>query len=199
MILYLTIIFCAMLVIALCVSLAYGVGFFGVLGYTAFAVALVMLIDAVVATASRLLPAKCANHEKKIFKVTPKEKKFYEKLKIRVWKDKVPEIGQFTGFRKNKLDDPKSVEYLDRFLLESCYGEIGHFFSIILGFLLVVPYGITPMWFAISIPVAVVNALMNIPSFCILRYNSYKLEVLRKSMIKKQNRKPTPLQEADVT
>ncbi len=198
MILYLTIIFCAMLVISLFVSLAYGTGFFGVLGYTAFAVALVMLIDAVVATASRLLPAKCANHEKRIFKVSPKEKKFYEKLKIRLWKDKVPEIGQFTGFRKNKLDDPKSVEYLDRFLLESCYGEIGHFSSVFLGFLLILPYGITPMWFAISIPVAFVNALLNIPSFCILRYNSYKLEVLRKSMLKKQARtqQPLPLQEA---
>lgn len=177
-----------MLVIAGLVAFSYSVGFLGVLGYTAFAVVLVMLIDAVVATAARLLPARLAHHEKKIFKVSPKEKKFYEKLKIRVWKDKVPEIGQFTGFRKNKLDDPKSVEYLDRFLLESCYGEIGHFFSVILGFLLVLPYGITPMWFAISIPVAFVNALMNIPSFCILRYNSYKLEVLKKSILKKQTR-----------
>ncbi|MBR2442416.1 MAG: hypothetical protein IKB20_05070 [Clostridia bacterium] len=188
MILYLTIIFCAMLVIAGAVALAYSVGFFGVFGYTAFAVVLVMLIDAVVATAARLLPVKCANHDKKIFKVSPKEKKFYEKLKIRAWKDKVPEIGQLTGFRKNKLDSPQSVEYLDRFLLESCYGEIGHFCSVILGFLLVLPYGITPMWFAISIPVAFVNALMNIPSFCILRYNSYKLEVLKKSIVKKQAR-----------
>ena len=177
-----------MLVIALCVSLAMGVGFWGILGYTACAVVLVMLLDAVVATASRLLPAKLADHEKRIFKVGAKEKKLYEKLKIRKWKDKVPEIGQFTGFRKNKLDDPKSVEYLDRFLLESCYGEIVHFFSAILGFLLVLPYGITPAWIAISVPVACVNALMNIPSFCILRYNSYKLEVLRKSMLKKQAR-----------
>ena len=188
MILYLSIIFCAMLLISGVVALSYGTEFFGVLGYTAFAVALVMLIDAVVATAARLLPVKCANHDKKIFKVSPKEKKFYEKLKSRVWKDKVPEIGQFTGFRKNKLDNPQSVEYLDRFLLESCYGEIGHFCSAFLGFLLVVPYGITPMWFAISIPVAFVNALLNLPSFCILRYNSYKLEVLKNSLLKKQAR-----------
>ena len=187
MILYLTIILCAMLAIALSVSLALGAGFWGILGYTACAVVLVMLLDAVVATASRLLPAKFADHEKKIFKVGAKEKKFYEKLKIRKWKDKVPEIGQFTGFRKNKLDEPKSVEYLDRFLLESCYGEIVHFFSVIFGFLLVVPYGITPAWIAISLPVACVNALMNIPSFCILRYNSYKLGILSQSIKKKQS------------
>ncbi len=188
MILYLTIIFCAMLVISAVVALSYQTGFFGVLGYTAFAVALVMLVDAVVATVARLLPAKCADHENKIFKVSPKEKKFYEKLKIRLWKDRVPEIGQFTGFRKNKLDDPKSVEYLDRFLLESCYGEIGHFCSIFIGFVILFASFVTPMWFAISIPVAFVNAFLNIPSFCILRYNSYKLEVLRKSMLKKQAR-----------
>ncbi len=186
--LYLAIIFCAMLGISAVVAFAYETGFFSVLGYTAFAVALVMLVDALVATAARLLPAKCADHEKKIFKVSPKEKKFYEKLKIRLWKDKVPEIGQFTGFRKNKLDDPKNVEYLDRFLLENCYGEIGHFSSVFIGFTILLANFVTPMWLAISIPVAIVNALLNLPSFFILRYNSYKLEVLRKSMLKKQAR-----------
>ena len=105
----------------------------------------------------------------------------------------MPEIGHFTGFRKNKIADPKSVEYLDRFLLEACYGELGHFWSVFLGFATLL-LGFIPffpkmsLWLSISIPVAIINALMNLPSLFILRYNSYKLEVLRKSNLKKQQR-----------
>ena len=186
MILYLTIILTAALVIAGVVALITGEGFFAVLGFTALAVVIVMLIDGLTATVCRLLPAKCANADKKIFIVSAKEKKFYEKLKIRKWKDKIPEIGQFTGFRKNKIADPKSVEYLDRFLLEICYGELGHIASVFTSFLLVLFFFITPLWIAIALPVAVVSALMNLPSLFILRYNSYKLRILRASVLKKQ-------------
>ena len=146
-----------------------------------------------VATVCRLLPEKFANHESKVYTVSAKEKNFYEKLKIRRWKDKVPEIGHFTGFRKNKIADPKSVEYLDRFLLEACYGELGHFWILFFGFSILL-LGFIPafpsmgLWFAISVPVAIINIFLNLPSLFILRYNSYKLEVLRKSNIKKQQR-----------
>ena len=159
-----------------------------IFGYTWLEIILVMLVDGLTATVCRLLPAKCANHEKKIFQVSAKEKKFYEKLKIRKWKDKVPEIGQFTGFRKNKLENPQSVEYVERFLLEACYGELGHFCSFFTSFLIVLLFPITKYWWAISLPVATIIALMNLPSFFILRYNSYKLEILRKSNLKKQAR-----------
>ncbi|MBQ7831664.1 MAG: hypothetical protein IJ393_06310 [Clostridia bacterium] len=188
MILYLTIIAACVLIISAIVTLVSGLGFFYVLGMTALAVVVVILVDAIVATVSRLLPAKWARHDMKIFTVKAKEKKFYEKLKIRKWKDKVPEIGQFTGFRKNKIVDPKSVEYLDRFLLEACYGEIGHFFSVFFGFLILLLFPISGIWLSVSIPVAIVNALLNLPSLFILRYNSYKLEILRKSNLKKQSR-----------
>lgn len=188
MILYLTIIGICTLIISAIVAIATPSNFFYVLGMSAIAVVAVIILDAIVATVSRLLPKKCAQHDKKIFTVSAKEKKFYEKLKIRKWKDKVPEIGQFTGFRKNKIVDPKSVEYLDRFLLEACYGEIGHFFSVFLGFLILLLFPISKLWFAVAIPVACVNAVLNLPSLFILRYNSYKLEILRKSNLKKQGR-----------
>jgi hypothetical protein len=49
-------------------------------------------------------------------------------------------------------------------------------------------FPLTKTWWAISIPVAIINVLLNLPSLFILRYNSYKLVVLRKSTIKKQSR-----------
>ena len=186
--LYLLIIFACVLVISAVVTLVSSVSFLYALGFTALAVVLVILVDALVATVCRLLPAKCANHESKIYTVSANEKKFYEKLKIRKWKEKVPEIGHFTGFRKNKIADPKSVEYLERFLLEACYGELGHFFSLFFGFVILLFFPLTSIWLAVSIPVAVVNFLLNLPSLFILRYNSYKLEILRKSNLKKQQR-----------
>lgn len=189
MILYLLIIFGCSLVIAATVALWTGENFLLLLGLVALGVVFEILVDGLVATVARLMPAKFADHTKKVYQVSAKEKKFYEKLKIRVWKDKIPEIGHFTGFRKNKLVEPQSVEYVERFLLESCYGELGHFFSLFLGFTILFLYPLSEFWFALAIPVAIVNFFLNLPSLLVLRYNSYKLTVLRKSLLKKQQRK----------
>lgn len=189
MILYLLIIFGCSLVIAATVALWSGENFLLLFGLVAIGVVFEILVDGLVATVARLMPAKFADHTKKVYQVSAKEKKFYEKLKIRVWKDKIPEIGHFTGFRKNKLADPQSVEYVERFLLESCYGELGHFFALFLGFTVLFLYPLSEFWFALAIPVAIVNFFLNLPSLLVLRYNSYKLTVLRKSLLKKQQRK----------
>ena len=188
MILYLLIIFGCSLVVAASVALWSGQSFLLLFGLVAIGVVFEILVDGLVATIARLMPAKFADHTKKIYQVSAKEKKFYEKLKIRLWKDKIPEIGHFTGFRKNKLAEPQSVEYVERFLLESCYGELGHFFSLFLGFTVLLLYPLSDVWFALAIPVAIVNFFLNLPSLLVLRYNSYKLSVLRKSLLKKQQR-----------
>ncbi|MBQ8342731.1 MAG: hypothetical protein IJY21_01350 [Clostridia bacterium] len=193
MILYLSIITVCVLIISASLFFIFSTNFFYILGFTALAAVLVIVVDALVATVCRLMPEKFANHESKAYTVSAKEKSFYEKLKIRKWKDKVPEIGHFTGFRKNKIADPKSVEYLDRFLLEACYGELGHFCILFIGFTILllgfIPFFPTmSLWLAISIPVSIVNIFLNVPSLFILRYNSYKLEILRKSNLKKQQR-----------
>ena len=184
--LYVWLISACIAILTVIFELVYGFGVLYTLGFTALAVALVIAVDAVAATVFRLLPAKFASHDKKCFSVSLKEKKFYEKMKIRKWKDYIPEIGHFTGFRKNKIADPKSPEYIDRFLLEICYGQLGHFYSIFFGFLILLLFPITPFWLPLSISVAIINIFFNLPSLFILRYNSYKLKVLRKSLEKKQ-------------
>lgn len=183
--LYLYIVGVAIPIVAGIISLCTGAGFWLMLAYTALATAIIAVIDGLTAGISRSLPAKFADEKKKIFIVSAKEKKFYEKLKIRKWKDKVPEIGHLTGFRKNKIADPKSVEYLDRFLLESCYGQIGHFFSCVFGFIIFAFFFISPAWWVVCIPVSIINIFLNLPSLIILRYNSYKLRILRDSTLKK--------------
>lgn len=184
--LYIVIVSSAVLIISAIVTLATSESFFAVFGLTCLAVGIVLILDGLTATICRLLPKRCANHEKRIFVVSAKEKRFYEKLQIRRWKDKVPEIGQFTGFRKNKIADPKSLAYIDRYLLEVCYGELGHIASVFTSFLLLAFFFISPLWFFIALPVSLISALMNLPSLFILRYNFYKLKFLRKNLLKRQ-------------
>jgi len=186
--LYIVIILLAVLAISGAVTLFSSEAFLSVLAWTALATLIVILVDGLTATVCRLLPKSFVNPEKFVFQVSAKEKKFYEKLKIRKWKDKIPEIGHFTGFRKNKIADPKRVEYLDRFLLEACYGEAGHFVSCITSYAILFLFPLYELWFAVAIPVATVSMLLNLPSLFILRYNSYKLRVLRNSNLKKQQR-----------
>ncbi len=186
--LYFVIIYVSAILLSALVSLFCGETYLTAFCFTALAVLIVVAVDGVVAGGARLLPKKFANHEKQIFRVSAKEKQFYEKLKIRKWKDKVPEIGHLTGFRKNKIADPKSVEYLDRFLLEICYGQIGHFFSCVLGFCILFFFQLYRFWIPVSLPVAVINVFLNLPSLIILRYNSYKLRILRENLLKKQNK-----------
>ncbi|MBQ8291776.1 MAG: hypothetical protein IJX88_04645 [Clostridia bacterium] len=182
---YIIVIGVSMLFIALAVSCAFHVGFFSVFFYTALSTAIVIGIDAIVATAARLLPKTAVSDERKIFTTSAKEKAFYERLKIRKWKDKIPELGHFTGFRKNTVAEPKSEKYLNRYLLEARYGEIGHFFSCPIGFATLGFARLAPFWWAVALPVSLVNAVLNVLPLFVLRYNTYKLEILREHIRKR--------------
>ena len=187
-VLYLVIISVCGLLDAWIVSLAFQTSFFWTLLWTAVAIVIIILVDGLVATVCRLLPKRFADSSDTFYQVTQKEKKFYEKLKIRKWKDKIPEIGHFTGFRKNKIADPQSVEYIERFLLEACYGELGHLWIMPIGFVILALFFISETWIALAIPVAIINAILNLLPVFVLRYNRYKLEILRKNLLKKQAR-----------
>ena len=150
---------------------------------TVVAVAASLLIDGIVAFVGRRLPKKWMDPNKKIFHTSDREMKFYEKIGVRKWKDKVPELGGFTSFHKNKLSDPWNNEYVERYMLEACYGVIIHLFSPFFGFLIVLlDYkmytGWSWMWLTIMIPVAIVNAVLIVMPAFILKYNLPKLKML---------------------
>lgn len=149
-------------------------------------VVLVIAIDGITAWIVNRLPEKRFDHAKKFFTVGAKEKKFYESLKIRKWKDRIPELGALGGFRKNKIAEPSNNDYVARFLTEICYGEIVHIVSPFTGFLVLLFF--PEFALTIGLPVAIVNIFFNLPSLFILRYNSYKLEILYKSNLKKAAR-----------
>ena len=137
-----------------------------------------ILLDGALAAIIRKMPEKWFDHNKKLFVLTKREKKFYEFIGIRKWKHLVPDLGQFTNFQKGKIEQPRSNEYLTRYLLEGAYGIAIHYFSVPLGFLLMIPIGGTSIWLTIGLPVAIINAiLILLPAFT-LKYNLAKLRIL---------------------
>ncbi len=146
-----------------------------------------VLIDGLFAFLCNQIPAKWLKN-KKFFEVSKKEQKFYEKLGIRAWKDKVLELGGMGGFSKSKIDDPNNPEYIEKFLIESYKGEIDHISGMIAGFSVIFIIPLKYAWF-IGVPVAIVNVVVNLMSTMILRYNTPKLKTLHKRALRTQELK----------
>ena len=88
--------------------------------YIIFTVAftvLAVIVDAIVAIVIRKMPEKWFQKDKGIFHTGEKELKFYSFLRVQKWKDFIPELGNFTGFHKNKVANPFDNEYIARFIL----------------------------------------------------------------------------------
>ena len=160
--LYLIIISVCSLIIAAIVSICYEESFLITRALVAFAVVLQILIDAMVATFARLLPKKCANYRWKAYRVSAREKRGYERLKIRSWKDKIPETGALLKiFDKTKVENPEDPVYLATFLQETAYAEVMHEYSAVLVFVLLL-FAPGVMKWTIALPVILVNFFLQI-------------------------------------
>jgi hypothetical protein len=152
-------------------------GAWAVLGAVTGSTLAVIVLDGLLAFLIRRLPAPWFSGKKRLFLASRRECRFYVRLGIRQWKDKIPELGVFTGFHKNKVSRPEDNAYIARFILECNYGTVIHLTGALLGFLIVF---LCPLAYApwVGIPVAVVNFILNLlPTFA-LRYNVPKLEAL---------------------
>ena len=139
-----------------------------------------IVIDGIVAFAIRKMPEKYFQKDKGIFKTSVKELRFYEFIKVKKWKDYVPELGNFTGFHKNKITNPFDNKYIWRFIIESRYGVAIHFYSVPTSFLLLfldwkMYSGESNIWLTIALPVAIVNAILIVLPAFILKYNLPRL------------------------
>ena len=146
------------------------------IGFTIMAV----VIDGIVAFVIRKMPEKWFEKNRGIFKTGERELAFYEFLRVKKWKDYVPELGCFTGFHKNKLANPFDNKYIWRFIIESRYGVAIHFYSVPTSFLLLLLdwrmySGESNIWLTIGLPVAIVNAILVVLPAFILKYNLPRL------------------------
>lgn len=192
MVLYLSVIFAANVLISL-LNILFGTVTFG---YSAWFVILATLattvfqfaIDGLFAIIVNKMPNKWFAMNKKCFQVSKKSQKFYEKLGVRKWKDKVWELGGLGGFRKNKINEPNNPEYIERFIVESNKGIVTHRIGYFVGFLGVF---LIPLKYAlvIGVPVACVNLFLNVLPTMVLRYNVPKLMVAHKRLTRNLEKK----------
>ena len=147
----------------------------------------VIAIDGVFAFIIRRLPEKWFSYDKKIWNVSKAESNFYEKLGIKLWKDKILELGVFTSFSKKTIANPDSKEYMERFILESNYGAIIHIANAIFGFLVIFCFPLK-LVFCFGLPISIVNAILSLLPYMILRYNIPRLHRMRNLLEKKELR-----------
>lgn len=148
--------------------------------------ALVLLPSLLCAIVIRLLPKKWFNPDNKVYNVSEKERKRLLNLGTKKWKDKIPELGQLVNFKKDKLADSNNPEYVQKFLIETCYSETLHISCIVTALIAMcfMPFG---CFWTISFPIAIVYSCYNIPSILIQRYNRPRLKVQLKHLTKNQN------------
>lgn len=126
------------------------------------------------------LPEKTKNrlfdYNKRFFTVSEKEMRFYRKIKLPFWKDKLPQFNK--DFNKRNLESEITPEYIKRFLLQTCKAETIHYTISILGFLSLLfclleknPVSFLPLYSGI----ALLAVICNLPFSLIQRYNRYRL------------------------
>lgn len=148
---------------------------FNIAGVVATTIA-VIAIDGIVAAICHKFQDRL-DPESKYFKVSKKEKLRLERIGVRSFKDYLPDLGMLVKFPKGKIVDPRSPEYLMRYIMESCSGEIGHLIGAFAGFILLFAF---PLQYILcfGLPVAIVNFVLSLLPVFSLRYNRYRLTLL---------------------
>ncbi len=135
-----------------------------------------------------LLPKKWANPMLKFYNVQNWETKLYLKLGVRAWKDKIPEAGKiFAKFDKSKVENLNNAEYLYKFMQETIYGELIHFFSFLFGF--IVFFHCKGLWHIVGMPLFITNMIINLMPFIVQRYNRPRLMVAYKRALRAEQTK----------
>lgn len=144
-------------------------------------------IDGFLAILIKKMPDGRFGVDNRHYNVSEFEKELYKKLRVRLWKDKVWELGGIGGFSKKTLKEPSNPAYIEKFIIECNKGVLTHRLSYPAGFLVMLTLKGTPV-LSIALPVAIVNLFLNILPTLALRYNTPKLKSLLKRLKRKKER-----------
>ncbi len=165
--------------------------------YLLLAVAICGIMAGIITLITRILPAKVFSPYRHRYKVSRKENKFYNKLKIKKWKDKIPELGKLSGFAKTEIAEPNNPQYIFKFLTENCIAEALHFYSIVAG-LLVFVFLPREYVFTIGLPIFFLNMSLHIMPIFVQRYLRPKfLKIYNRLISQNENINQNNLEEVD--
>ena len=109
---------------------------------------------------------------------------YQDKLHIKRWKDFLPQHVARNGFSKEHLENNPSIEYLDRFILETCRGEWDHSMNC-----LYAPVCLfINMFSGFGWLFALIALIGNLPFVAIQRYNRFRLQTVRKRLLREMSR-----------
>ena len=144
-----------------------------------------MAIDAAVAFFTQRVPRKWLIPNAWCFKVFGFERRLYEKVGIRKWKDSIPELGgAFKKFSKQHLES-NSKEYIHFFIVETIYGEMAHTWAIVFGIIIFFIFPSHILNFAL--PLFLINLFLNLLPAMIQRYTRPKLCKVYERMLEKES------------
>ena len=183
--LYLTVIGISMVLICTVNILFEVAPWYYVIIATAWCIALQFALDGGLAILINKMPDRWFGIENRLYAVSETEKKLYKSLRVRLWKDKVWELGGLGGFSKKNVKEPGNPEYIEKFIIECNKGVLTHRLSYPIGFaaMLTLP-GVCAL--TIALPVAIVNIFLNILPTLALRYNTPMLQSVLKRLKRKQ-------------
>ena len=182
--LYLSTVGIAMLLISV-FNVVFHIGtWYYVLIAVTFCTVLQFALDGTIAFVINKLPDGWFGVDNALYRVSKAERELYKKFKVRLWKDKVWELGGLGGFSKKYLRAPNDAEYIEKFIIECNKGVLTHRLSYPVGFLAMLTLS-EVCALTIALPVAIVNLFLNILPTLALRYNTPKLKSLLKRLKKK--------------
>ena len=186
--LYFTVIGIAMTLIA-AINILFGVAeWYYVLIAVVFCTALQFALDGLLAFVINKMPDGWFGVNNRLYAVSKKERELYKKLKVRLWKDQVWELGGLGGFSKKNVKEPSNPAYIEKFIIECNKGVLTHRLSYPIGFLamLTLPNVCS---LTVALPVALVNLFLNILPTLALRYNTPMLKALLERLQRKKKDK----------
>lgn len=104
-------------------------------------------------------------------------------LKINKWKDLLPQHIGKNGFSKDHLSSV-SLEYIDRFILETCRGEWDHKMNCLF---VIVLFAMNGLLLGTVLSILIIAG--NLPFIMIQRYNRLRLQRLRSLLLRKSEKK----------
>ena len=135
---------------------------------TAFAVG---AITAILIRAA--IPAAFFDPLSRRFRVRKWERRFYVRIGIRHWKDRIPETGALLGYlSKRQIADRKDNAYLMHFMTETCYAETMHLACVLTGFLILIPGAFVESAYLVCLilPVAIIHGILHFLPVLVQRY-----------------------------
>jgi len=185
--LYLTVIGISMAIISFFNILFGALPWYYVVIATVWCTALQFALDGTLAILINKLPNRWFGVENRMYAVSEWEKRLYKTLRVRLWKDKVWELGGLGGFSKKNVKEPNSPEYIERFIIECNKGVLTHRLSYPIGFaaMLTLPNACA---LTVALPVAIVNVFLNVLPTLALRYNTPMLKNVLKRLKRKQEK-----------